>query len=188
MSIFLLAILSLFSVQSFAQDADTIINENALIGKEFTLTAPQKYYVNYQWILPDGSSREGNTLTTVANTLGVQVFQCTARDACTDNIALFYVNVSVPVAPTLYKTTHKAADISSVYPNPATEFLIIHYVSIGGGTPTFNLISVDGKLVRNTTLFCNDQSISLQGLASGVYLYKILEDGKIMMQGKITKQ
>lgn len=90
-------------------------------------------------------------------------------------------------AVTLYRTLQETADANSVYPNPVKDLLTVRYTASGTAAPVFELTTVDGKIVRSTVLASGSQQVSLQGLAAGIYLYHVLENGKIMMHGKITK-
>jgi len=185
MKIFWIIALSLFGRESFAQDADTIINKTAYAGTEFTLTAPQLYYTNYQWILPDGSVSEGNSLTTVMHTPGIQPIQCIARDACIDNVALFYVNVVTAVKPTLYRTIIERPGIL-LYPVPVNEVL-----QIDNQLPDATLLQITdltGKILLQQNLENGHSAISLQQLSPGIYLYRTTDGKTHKQRGKLIKQ
>lgn len=180
MKILWIVILGLFSLKSIAQDADTIINKRVCIGK-FTLVAPQLYYTNYQWILPDGSSKEGNSFTTVIDTPGMQSIRCIARDACTENVALFYVNIVTP----LYRTVEVNADVN-LYPIPTQDILKID-------NPRENVISlqltdITGKILLQQNLEKGHSEISLLSLSPGIFLYRITDNKGYLQKGKLVRQ
>ncbi|PZF72667.1 T9SS type A sorting domain-containing protein [Taibaiella soli] len=87
-----------------------------------------------------------------------------------------------------YRIAAQTTDANSVYPNPAKDLLTVHYTATGADAPTFELTTIDGKVVRSAALRSASQQVSLQGLAAGMYLYHVTENGKVMMQGKVTKQ
>ncbi|WP_165836355.1 T9SS type A sorting domain-containing protein [Taibaiella soli] len=105
------------------------------------------------------------------------------------NTVLYPDQASNPdLVVTPYRTVEATADVNTVYPNPATDMLMVQYTAVGTDAPVFELMTVDGKTVRSAELIGCNQQVSLQGLAAGLYQYRVLENGKTMMQGKITKQ
>lgn len=71
----------------------------------------------------------------------------------------------------------------SVYPNPVQDFLQIDYINIASGEIT--ILDMTGRVLLNQKL---EHHIDLKQLASGVYLYRITENGIIRGQGKVVKE
>lgn len=69
----------------------------------------------------------------------------------------------------------------SVFPNPATDVL---YIS-GAKHVTCNIVAIDGTVVATQNI---DQkgSIDLTTLASGMYLYTLTENGKLIQKGQVS--
>lgn len=164
--IFCVAALCLFNVAAFAQEADSVINATAIIGTPFTLTAPAQYYSNYQWLLPDGSTQTGKTMTTTLNKYGVQTFQCIARDNCTDYITYFFVDV---------KASGRSVTIDAnikVYPNPASDVINIQLPQNTSGIA--RLQDINGKVLAELVITNTDLvKLDVQHCASGVYLLQL---------------
>jgi hypothetical protein len=76
-----------------------------------------------------------------------------------------------------------------VYPNPAKEML---FVEINENSPmkegTIQIFNSIGKSIYNRTLSANDQSISidLKGFASGVYTFRLLQEGNKAVNYKVV--
>ena len=65
----------------------------------------------------------------------------------------------------------------SVYPNPFAEKLTLHLPSLIDGLE-LQLIDAKGRLVRRMTVKAQVTEISLSELASGVYLMRLLGEGR----------
>jgi hypothetical protein len=81
----------------------------------------------------------------------------------------------------------EAADYSiALYPNPATEVLHIKVSKLEAGA-TVHLYNANGAMIMNQRLTNTTQSISLRGLAAGLY-YVQVKNGKYMSTEKVIKQ
>ena len=74
-----------------------------------------------------------------------------------------------------------------VSPNPTIERININSKSISQFS-TFELLDIQGHIVLNTEISNVQNSISLSGIAKGLYLFKIMDNGKLLYTGKIVKQ
>ena len=76
-----------------------------------------------------------------------------------------------------------------IYPNPASDFLIISIDSYAGNKLLISLIDINGKEVLNETVnnFTNEKTVSLKTLQSGIYILK-LQGENISETRKIIKK
>ncbi len=72
-----------------------------------------------------------------------------------------------------------------LYPNPAREHIYIRY-PFNDGAGVINIYNVSGQKVLSTRFFSN-KSISVDGLAPGVYFYNIYTNGTVAT-GKLFKE
>lgn len=90
--------------------------------------------------------------------------------------------------PLSVNTTASATFDVKVFPNPATDALM---VSIANGTNNANarfvLVNVFGEVVAETTL-SNDGHVPLTGLAAGMYSYQLWSKDELLGTGMIAKQ
>lgn len=72
-----------------------------------------------------------------------------------------------------------------IYPNPAK-----HFVTVSGlkAKAELRLLDAGGKLLRLQREGGNTARLNLAGLASGLYLLQVVEDGKVVMSAKIVKE
>jgi hypothetical protein len=75
--------------------------------------------------------------------------------------------------------------LSKVYPNPASEFICFDY-NIGNNEGTLTVADMTGKIVRtmNISANTNKQTINLDGLTSGIYIYAFHVNGKAISTKK----
>lgn len=88
-------------------------------------------------------------------------------------------------SPVVALTTDiKPSDIK-VFPNPASDELNI----IAGNAGQVQLSDMAGRIWSQTRITADHNKVSLQGLARGLYFYRVsADDGTVMGQGKIVKQ
>lgn len=73
----------------------------------------------------------------------------------------------------------------TVYPNPAGETVQVTLRTAPDAT--FELYNIGGQLMLSENLSTSDKTISLEGIAQGVYFYKVIT-GNRTYSGKIIKQ
>ncbi len=74
----------------------------------------------------------------------------------------------------------------SVFPNPVKDKLTVFY---GDKTKkSLMLYDVTGNLIQTVVLSKNRTELSLKNFSTGIYFYRITEDGKLLKTGKIQKQ
>ena len=79
-------------------------------------------------------------------------------------------------------------NLISVYPNPVNSFLNIDF-SINLLKPVIIFIyDLNGKEILNSFLCSNQNSIKLNSLKSGLYLYKIYDESKLLNRGNFIKK
>lgn len=59
-----------------------------------------------------------------------------------------------------------------VYPNPASEFVTIHFNTLGKN-PVYSLFDLTGKLLERKTISTTETNVNLKSYASGTYLLKL---------------
>ena len=75
----------------------------------------------------------------------------------------------------------------SVTPNPGTNTLQVHYNIATVAKAIIELYDITGRVVLTKELTDGNTNVDVTLLENGLYLYKILDAGKITLQGKITK-
>ncbi len=86
---------------------------------------------------------------------------------------------SVEVKPDLLKF--------ELHPNPASSFVEINCELPIGKAATWQLFSATGQLVKHAELTAFGQNmVSLEGLPSGLYVYKLIYDDKAVRHGKLV--
>jgi len=90
-----------------------------------------------------------------------------------------------PVQPTVIG----AKSNNAIYPNPVHDVLQVMYTALQADeTITLEITDVSGKTVITQTLQSGVQvGINVSSLVPGTYLYRISENTKVTMSGKITK-
>lgn len=78
---------------------------------------------------------------------------------------------------------------NNVYPNPVHDLLYINYLSESGNPAVLVISDVSGRVLKTAELSPAHipASISLKGLKAGIYFYRVLENGKVMLHGKLAK-
>ena len=74
-----------------------------------------------------------------------------------------------------------------VYPNPVTGLLNIN-VPQHKDMAVLSITDITGRQLLSQSLSFSKDAVDLSGFMSGVYLYRILEDGLVVQQGKLLKQ
>lgn len=75
-----------------------------------------------------------------------------------------------------------------IYPNPATNQFVVQLPSSPNGDQIFVLRNPIGQEVKRAVLTQQEQVISCEEIAEGVYFYSILEEGDLTGSGKFIKQ
>ena len=77
-----------------------------------------------------------------------------------------------------------AAGQNVLYPNPTSDFV---RVRTGGDIYEFNVLDMSGKLLRSELLTVDGQTVELNGLANGLYVYQMLDEaGKLAHSGRLS--
>lgn len=75
----------------------------------------------------------------------------------------------------------------SIHPNPFTDHLTVVSTPPGPGSRNIELIDMRGKTVLTYAADCNQQVINTVLLAPGLYLVRLLDEGRIVSQKKVLK-
>lgn len=71
-----------------------------------------------------------------------------------------------------------------LYPNPTNDFV---RVRTGGDIYQLNIMDMSGKLLQTTRLTVDGQSVELNGLANGIYLFQMIsETGNVAHTGRLS--
>lgn len=76
----------------------------------------------------------------------------------------------------------------SVYPNPINSFLNINLTPNSYNAVNLKIYDLKGKDILNLNLKSDLNSIKLNGLNSGIYLYKIYNEDNLLKKGKFIKK
>ena len=90
--------------------------------------------------------------------------------------------LDVPVMPRL-------AGVARVYPNPVTNTLSVDYSNKGNDGAIIEISNMLGQVMARQLLpgKAGTAEINMRSLAAGVYSYRIIEGGQLIMQGKLMK-
>jgi len=93
--------------------------------------------------------------------------------------------VGTPLVITGISSPETESEVA-VYPNPAQDKISVSAVSLSEPC-TFELMDVSGNLLIRRELSTTSNSVSLSGYTGGLYLYRLLNKGKMIKAGKIVK-
>ena len=71
-----------------------------------------------------------------------------------------------------------------VIPNPATDLILIQ--NVDNEAFTFSLCDISGKQVKRETVQGTAQTIGVEDLANGIYIYQIIKDGRTLSSHKLV--
>jgi hypothetical protein len=91
---------------------------------------------------------------------------------------------SIHVIPTAI-AQNQFASMISVSPNPAHGYTVVNLGSVNNAK--IEIVSADGKVVYNTTIKTNIETISLNGFATGLYTVKVTTDGKTIQKKLVVE-
>jgi len=77
------------------------------------------------------------------------------------------------------------SELSSIYPNPCSESVSVSFPT-SNSQISFELFDLQGRMLIQKEI-SNHEKVSMEGLGSGMYLYKLNVDGK-MQSGKLVKE
>ncbi|MEI6047790.1 MAG: T9SS type A sorting domain-containing protein [Bacteroidota bacterium] len=75
-----------------------------------------------------------------------------------------------------------------VYPNPATDFVILKIENYEVENLSYNLYDMNGKLLENNIIQGNVTNISMQALLPSTYFLKVTDKNKVVKTFKIIKK
>jgi len=75
----------------------------------------------------------------------------------------------------------------SVYPNPASNYLMLKVINIKSGKLTYQLFDSDGKLLENKEIVDVETTIQMYELSPAIYFLKVSDNDKEVKTFKIIK-
>ena len=75
----------------------------------------------------------------------------------------------------------------SVYPNPASNYLMLKVINIKSGGLTYQLFDADGKLIENKEIVDVETTIQMYELSPAIYFLKVSDNDKEVKTFKIIK-
>lgn len=75
-----------------------------------------------------------------------------------------------------------------VYPNPATDYLILKINNVTGIKYEASLYSINGMLLKNKKIIDNETQVSMQDLVPGIYFLRVTDNEKEIKVFKIIKK
>jgi hypothetical protein len=75
-----------------------------------------------------------------------------------------------------------------IYPNPATEDVMLNITDIGITNLSYSLIDINGKAIVNVKITNVDTQIKMQHLSTGVYILKVNQNNQALKTFKIIKK
>ncbi|PKP20533.1 MAG: hypothetical protein CVU04_03705 [Bacteroidetes bacterium HGW-Bacteroidetes-20] len=138
---------------------DAITNSSYLMGSVvFTVPSSANYFLGFQAHSP-------------SNYPTVQ------------NFALLLDNVSV----TYYSSVEELPFIVGVYPNPATDYLIVSAPELSMTSSLLELYDMNGKKLWTRNMNNGNVEISLDGISKGLYLLKVYANNKFTTVKVVVK-
>jgi len=115
----------------------------------------------------------------------------TVADTLTDATAITLTRTGIQtLSPFTIMSASAPTSLSSlqenkvmVYPNPATDFVTFSAATTGS---KLTLMDITGRIQRNLTLSSDNSTVNVSDLPAGLYLYKIVSNGKITTTGKLA--
>lgn len=77
--------------------------------------------------------------------------------------------------------------ICTVYPNPATDLLILKVETLIWKNLSYKLIDINGKVLQNKKINSYESSISLIQITAGIYFLKVYDNRRNIKTFKIIK-
>jgi hypothetical protein len=106
-----------------------------------------------------------------------------------ENKLVYYKKGTVSKGTPLIITGLKELDTNPaiiLYPNPAHDKISIS-TGVLAEPCTFELMDVRGNVLLRSEVSSSSNSVSLSGHTGGLYLYRLLLNGKMIKMGKIVK-
>lgn len=83
---------------------------------------------------------------------------------------------------------HTATGEVQLYPNPASSVFVVHCSGFISGDEYFVLYNSLGEEVTRVELTKEEQTITCEELASGIYFYSVVSAGQLLHSGKLIKE
>lgn len=165
---------SVYNIFLYEYSVDTTVNlgGNLLYANAFS-TAYQWYDCQTNLPIPGATNFSYQPLQSGTYKVEVFVFQCSEMSSCHQ-----FTFVGIDVI--------NKADIK-VNPNPVVGELYINMLTITNET-RISIYAIDGRLVKEIELTSGVNTMNLNDLQSGMYLYQIKSDRVIIQSDRLIKQ
>lgn len=163
---------SLPSVSAVA--SNTLLCYN--LGESATLTASTSA-TSYTW--SDGAT----TMTTVVSPTVGTTYTVTVNDGTCDAMTTIFIDAQICMGVNSIATTSSI----NIYPNPTNGILNIAISAELAGNTSLEVYDALGKLVVKETLTDETTTINTSKLVDGMYVYKVINNSKVIKIGKVIK-
>ena len=75
----------------------------------------------------------------------------------------------------------------SMYPNPSSEEMVTIQLPTGTLKAEVSLYDISGRLIKTQKITSNNNKVSVQNLSNGIYVFKVVADGKLGAQQFVKK-
>lgn len=140
-------------------------------------------------------SSNNNTIATIGTTSGIVTGVSPGNVIITYALGGSFVTTVIKVGnyshcitetSTINYNNEKVDDLIKIYPNPASNELNINYSGSQHKIIKVEIVDVTGKQLLSNVLTHNTNTVSLRELQTGIYICKIIVDGKDKIIKKIT--
>ena len=104
-----------------------------------------------------------------------------------DGICFPSTNVSILVTPCAIGIEELYNDQANIYPNPTSGLVAIE-LPLPSAFTYIEIRDALGKLVLKEELKYANNTLNIEGLANGLYFYKVIQSAASISVGKIQKQ
>ena len=146
------------------------------LGESATLTASTSA-TSYTW--SDGAT----TMTTVVSPTVGTTYTVTVNDGTCDAMTTVFVDAQTCLGVNSIATTSSI----NLYPNPTNGILNIAISAELAGNTSLEVYDALGKLVVKETLTNETTTINTSKLTDGMYVYKVINNNKVIKIGKVVK-
>jgi len=139
------------------------------------------YYEHVSWV--EGIGSTGGTFFSLGPYFehGGKLFEFTY------NGIVFYQDTISTCGLTLNQNSLNTAAKTHIYPNPFFDKITVSLSTNYNSHSIFELYDIVGKRILDSRLYKDRNELDLEYLGSGIYIYRIMNEGKAILSGKLIK-